>query len=83
MDLQLHNKVIIITGGLKGIGGGITLSLAREGAIPVIISRSNDRKFEEQLCSITKQYKIYIVFEIFVLKYIITTNSNGYICILS
>ena len=59
MDLQLHNKVIIITGGLKGIGGGITLSLAREGAIPVIISRSNDRKFEEQLCSITKQYKIY------------------------
>ena len=60
MDLQLHNKVIIITGGLKGIGGGITLSLAREGAIPVIISRSNDRKFEEQLCSITKQYKIYI-----------------------
>jgi L-fucose dehydrogenase len=37
MDLQLKNKIIIVTGGAKGIGGGITKALAAEGAIPVII----------------------------------------------
>ncbi|MBL7856232.1 MAG: SDR family oxidoreductase [Cyclobacteriaceae bacterium] len=40
MDLQLTNKVIIVTGGAKGIGEGIVEVLAREGAIPVIIGRS-------------------------------------------
>ena len=40
MDLQLKNKVIIVTGGAKGIGAGITKSLAAEGAIPVIIGRN-------------------------------------------
>jgi L-fucose dehydrogenase len=42
MDLQLKDKVIIVTGGAKGIGEGITEVLAREGAIPVIIGRSED-----------------------------------------
>ena len=40
MDLQLKNKVIIVTGGAKGIGEGIVRVLASEGAIPVIIGRS-------------------------------------------
>jgi L-fucose dehydrogenase len=40
MDLQLTNKVIIITGGAKGIGGGISKALAVEGAIPVIVGRN-------------------------------------------
>ncbi|NVK53558.1 MAG: SDR family oxidoreductase [Flavobacteriaceae bacterium] len=40
MDLNLKNKVIIVTGGSKGIGLGITESLLKEGAIPVIISRN-------------------------------------------
>ncbi|MFD2742098.1 MULTISPECIES: L-fucose dehydrogenase [Sphingobacterium] len=40
MDLHLKNKVIIVTGGAKGIGRGIVLSLAKEGAIPVIVGRS-------------------------------------------
>lgn len=39
MDLQLNNKVIPVTGGAKGIGEGIALVLAKEGAIPVIIGR--------------------------------------------
>ena len=39
MDLQLQNKVIIVTGGAKGIGEGIVRVLAAEGAIPVIIGR--------------------------------------------
>ncbi len=39
MDLQLKNKVIIVTGGAKGIGEGICKVLASEGAIPVIVGR--------------------------------------------
>ena len=40
MDLLLKNKVIIVTGGAKGIGEGIVKVLAAEGAMPVIIGRS-------------------------------------------
>jgi NAD(P)-dependent dehydrogenase (short-subunit alcohol dehydrogenase family) len=40
MDLQLKDKVIIVTGGAKGIGEGIVKVLAAEGGIPVIIGRS-------------------------------------------
>ena len=39
MDLQLKDKVIIVTGGAKGIGEGICKVLAAEGAIPVIVGR--------------------------------------------
>ena len=42
MDLQLQNKVIIVTGGSKGIGLGIVQTLVKEGAIPVIVSRNKD-----------------------------------------
>ncbi|WP_315814717.1 SDR family NAD(P)-dependent oxidoreductase [Paraflavitalea speifideaquila] len=40
MDLQLKDKVIIVTGGAKGIGEGISKVLAAEGAIPVILGRN-------------------------------------------
>jgi L-fucose dehydrogenase len=40
MDLGLKNKVIIVTGGAKGIGEGIVKVLAAEGAIPVIVGRN-------------------------------------------
>ncbi|MCB4799664.1 L-fucose dehydrogenase [Neotamlana laminarinivorans] len=40
MDLQLKDKVIIVTGGSKGVGLGIVESLIREEAIPVIITRN-------------------------------------------
>ncbi len=42
MDLQLKDKIIIITGGAKGIGEGISKTLAAEGAIPVIIGRKEE-----------------------------------------
>lgn len=40
MDLLLKDKIIIVTGGAKGIGEGIVKVLAKEGAIPVIVGRS-------------------------------------------
>ena len=39
MDLGLKDKVIIVSGGAKGIGKGIVQVLAAQGAIPVIIGR--------------------------------------------
>lgn len=39
MDLGLKDKVIIVTGGAKGIGQAIAEVLAKEGAVPFIVGR--------------------------------------------
>jgi L-fucose dehydrogenase len=39
MDLELKDKVVIVTGGAKGIGAAIVRAAAGEGAIPVIVDR--------------------------------------------
>lgn len=39
MDLHLKDKVIIVTGGAKGIGEAIVRLLVEEGAIPVILDK--------------------------------------------
>lgn len=49
MDLQLKDKVVIVTGGAKGIGAAIVHACAAEGAIPVIVGR--DAKAGKQLQS--------------------------------
>jgi L-fucose dehydrogenase len=40
MDLQLKDKVVIVTGGASGIGAAISFALASEGAIPVVFGKS-------------------------------------------
>lgn len=40
MDLQLKDKVVIVTGGASGIGAAISLGLAAEGAVPVVFGKS-------------------------------------------
>lgn len=42
MDLKLKDKIVIVTGGAKGIGEGIVRVLAAEGTIPVIIGRNEE-----------------------------------------
>jgi L-fucose dehydrogenase len=46
MDLGLKDKVIIVTGGAKGIGEGIVNLLAEEHAIPVIVGRNEKDNLE-------------------------------------
>ncbi len=53
MDLQLKDKIIIVTGGAKGIGEGIVRLLANEEAIPVIIGRNeaDNTKLQNEILS--------------------------------
>ena len=51
MDLQLTEKVIIVSGGAKGIGAGIATVLSAEGALPVIVGR-NEKDNKEMVKSI-------------------------------
>jgi L-fucose dehydrogenase len=39
MDLQLRDKVVIVTGGASGIGAAIARAFANEGAIAVVVDR--------------------------------------------
>jgi L-fucose dehydrogenase len=41
MDLQLKDKIVIVTGGAKGIGAAIVKTCAAEGAVPVIVDRDS------------------------------------------
>ncbi len=51
MDLQLKDKVVLITGGAQGIGAAISEACAAEGAVPAIVDRDREaaQGFAERL----------------------------------
>ena len=49
MDLELKDKVVLITGGAKGIGAAISRAVCAEGAIPIILDRDADAAHELHL----------------------------------
>lgn len=61
MNLGLTDKVIIVSGGAKGIGDGIVKVLTAEGVIPVIIGRNesdNLRALQELEASGGKSFQV-------------------------
>lgn len=42
MDLQLKDKVVLITGGAKGIGEAVSRGCAKEGAIPIFVDKDTE-----------------------------------------
>ena len=54
MDLGLKDKIIIVTGGSKGIGAGIVSLLAKEAAFPIIVGR-NKPSIEKLIVEVKKK----------------------------
>jgi len=53
VDLQLENKVVLVTGGAKGIGAAIVRAAAADAAIPVIVDRDADagKHLHAEICT--------------------------------
>jgi L-fucose dehydrogenase len=53
MDLHLQDRVILVSGGAKGIGAGICRVLAAEGSIPVVVGRNakDNQKLVEEIAA--------------------------------
>jgi L-fucose dehydrogenase len=49
VDLQLGGKIVVITGGAKGIGAAIARTCAHEGAVPIVLDR--DKEAGEQIAN--------------------------------
>jgi L-fucose dehydrogenase len=60
MDLQLKAKVVVITGGGKGIGAAIARAAASEGAIPVVVDKDAEagNKLRDELKSAGKTCEV-------------------------
>jgi 3-oxoacyl-[acyl-carrier protein] reductase len=53
VDLRLHGKSVIVTGGTRNLGGEIVKGFLREGALVVTTYREDDRSAEEFLRTIS------------------------------
>ena len=61
MDLELKEKVVLVTGGASGIGAAISTVLAEEGAIPVILTRrAPDVEFKDALRALNDKARFII-----------------------
>lgn len=63
MNLNLQDKVILISGGAKGIGGAISRGLIEEGAIPVMVDPSE--KEAKEILDLAKGKALHIPIRLF------------------
>ena len=61
MDLQLKGKVVLVSGGGAGIGSGIVVSLVKEGAVPIILTRSDKPEFKKELDTMGADYEFHLI----------------------
>ncbi len=61
MDLQLKGKVVLVSGGGAGIGSGIVVSLVKEGAVPIIMTRSDKPEFKKELDAMGADYEFHLI----------------------
>ena len=61
MDLQLKGKIVLVSGGGAGIGSGIVVSLVKEGAVPVILTRSDKPEFKKELDAMGADYEFHLI----------------------
>lgn len=63
MDLQLKDKVVVITGGAQGIGAAISEACVQEGAIPVMVSRDSEavQAFAKRLREIEARCELLLI----------------------
>ncbi|MFD0693424.1 SDR family NAD(P)-dependent oxidoreductase [Paenibacillus sp. GCM10027628] len=55
--MLLNNKIVVVTGGGRGIGGAIARGYAKEGAALVLVSRTMEQ-LEEQADGIRRQFGV-------------------------
>lgn len=62
MDLEINNRLALVTGASRGIGRGIALKLAREGARVILVARSaeNLEEVRSQMASPERHHTIAI-----------------------
>jgi len=60
MDLQIKDKVVLVTGGAKGIGEAISKACAQEGATPVVVDRDAEacQRLQEELQTQGRQAQV-------------------------
>ncbi|GAB6188958.1 SDR family oxidoreductase [Marinitoga arctica] len=62
MDLGLKDKIVMVTGGSSGIGLSVAKNFSNEGAIPIVISRNEEKLkktgFPYIVCDLSKKEDI-------------------------
>ena len=58
MDLQLKGRIVLVTGGTKGIGAGCATVFAREGADVVAVYRSDDEGSQAFVKGLSDKYGV-------------------------